>query len=413
MVPASSARAPARLLTATFAVTLIAGLMYFRPGCVDLVVWASFEKEAQLQEIAADYERTGPSEDLRCVKISVRRVASGDAEEALRGAANTGGPGMPDVWSPAATTWVHLLERHRSLAGLAPIVPSSAPSIVHSPLVIAMPEPMARALGWPATDISWTDIFTLAQDRSGWAGRGHPEWGRFKFAKTTPVFSTSGLHMLLATFLRSGGGSIEDPTVLAFMRSVEESVVHYGPTVSAFLVNLWEADDRGEALTYVSAIAMEEKQVWEYNRGNPEFRYPGPTRLPPRERLIPIYPSEGTLMADHPYVVMPWVDEQKGRVAARFLDHLRSDSVQQEFLRNAFRGARRETGEYLERSPFDRFKPAILFSLPDPTTIERVVASWSTYRKRARVLFVMDVSGSMAERVAPGSASKLELAKAA
>jgi Ca-activated chloride channel family protein len=407
----------ARIVTAVYAVSLVVAVLLLRPGCVQLVVWASQEKSDQLGSIADRYEQTRPSEDLRCVDIKVVRKASGEAEHALATGVFESNEGRPDVWSPAANSWVDLLEQHRIVAGLSPLVPAARSTIVRSPLVLAMPEPMAKALGWPTSDISWLEIFKLAQDPQGWASRGHPEWGRFKLGKTNPLISTSGLHALIATYKMSGGTSIDDPAVRAFMKSVELSVVHYGSTVSSFLKNLADADDRGEteALSYVSAIAMEEYQVWQYDDGNPDFRSNG-KRLAPNIPLVAVYPREGTLWADHPYVVLdaPWVGDQERRAAAKFLDHLKSEAVQQEFKAAAFRGARGETGSVIDTSPYlDRFKPSILLSLPDQATLDKVQASWSELRKSARVLFVIDVSRSMNDRLGSASASKLELAKQA
>jgi Ca-activated chloride channel family protein len=161
----------------------------------------------------------------------------------------------------------------------------------------------------------------------------------------------------------------------------------------------------------VSAIAIEEKQVLDYNEGNPEFHASG-KRLPPKIRLVPVFPREGTLVADHPYVVLdaPWVDAQERRAAARFLDHLKSDAIQQEFMTNGFRGARGETGAIIPE--LDRFKGGTLLSL-DAATLAKVQASWKDNRKRARVLFVVDVSRSMGDKVGSASASKLDLAKQA
>lgn len=410
-----SSRNLARIVTAAYAVSLVIAVLYLRPGCVQLVVWASQEKSDQLGNIADRYELTRPSEDLRCVDIKVIRKASGEAEQALARGVFESSDARPDVWSPAASTWVDLLEQHLIDNGARPIIPLARPSIARSPLVIAMPEPMARALGWPTKEISWLEIFSLAQDPQGWASRGHPEWGRFKLGKTNPLISTSGLHALIATYLIAGGGSIDDPTVRAYMKGVESSVVHYGSTVSAFLKNLADADDRNEVFSYVSAIAMEEKQVWEYDDGNPEFRANG-KRLPPTIPLVAVYPREGTIVADHPYVVLdaPWVGDQERRAAARFLDHLRSDAVQREFTASAFRGARGETGRPIDDSPYLKgFKPSSQLSLPESAKLAPIQDSWKDLRKGARVLFVMDTSLSMGDRLGSGSASKLELAKTA
>jgi Ca-activated chloride channel family protein len=410
----ASARAVARAITALFALAVVGGVFFLRPGCVRVAVWASVEKSDLLAEVAKDFEATRPSLDLRCVDIEVYRKASGDAEDALaRGWRSSDGP-RPDVWSPAANTWIALLDRHRSDTGRSAIVPSLRSSILQSPLVIAMPEPMAVTLGWPAKDIGWSDIFALAQSTQGWAAFAHPEWGRFRLAKTSPLSSTSGLHALLATYRFAPTRDVDDLRVREFVRGVEASVVHYGDIVLTFLKNLADADDRGEALSYVSAIAMEEKQVWDYNQGNPEFRST-PTLLPPNVKLVAIHPREGTFVADHPYVTLAeqWVDDQKQRAASLFLDYLRSETVQQRFLSSAFRGYGGEIGALLKNAKeLDATKPITYFSLPEPSLLVRMQSSWKELRKRARVTIVIDTSSSMGE-VAAGSATKLDLARQA
>jgi len=408
-----SSRYIARLVTAIYAVAFVIVSIGIGPGCISVTIWASQEKSDLWTEIASQFEGTRPTVDLHCIRIKVVRKASGDAEEELKHAGALGGQGFPEVWSPAATTWLRVLERDRALLGVPAILPSSAPSVMQSPLVIAMPEPMAKALGWPTAHGSWADIFALARDPQTWSTRGHPEWGRFKFAKTNPKVSTSGLHTLLSTYLVSGGSSTSDASVFGFMRDVESSVVHYSNTVSSFLVNLWQEDDRGTALTYVSAIAMEEQQVWQYNRGNPEFRRV-PAHLPPRIRLVAIYPSEGTFVADHPYVVMPWARTGEQAAASKFLDYLRSDAIQQKLMANSFRGANGDTaGPINDDNAFRRGGSDRYFALPNPTVIKEVQSSWDSYRKRARVLVIVDSSASMAQRVASDAGTKLALASAA
>jgi Ca-activated chloride channel family protein len=74
-----------------------------------------------------------------------------------------------------------------------------APSLATTPIVIAMPEPMARVLGWPESTIKWQDLVSLARDPRGWNAKGHPEWGAFKLGKTNPLESTTGLLATTAT----------------------------------------------------------------------------------------------------------------------------------------------------------------------------------------------------------------------
>ena len=57
-------------------------------------------------------------------------------------------------------------------------------------------------------------------------------------------------------------------------------------------------------------------------------------------------------------------------------------------------------------------QPAQTLNPPSPPVLAAVQASWEQLRKRARVLLVLDVSGSMGEAASSGE-SKLELAKRA
>jgi Ca-activated chloride channel homolog len=119
--------------------------------------------------------------------------------------------------------------------------------------------------------------------------------------------------------------NVRDPAVLAFARGVESSVVHYGDTELAFLENLYEASQRGQGLSYISAVAVEEKSVWDYNQGNPGGAPETLGQQPrPQTPLVTFYPREGTLISDSPYAILnaPWVDDAKRAAATDFLDWL-------------------------------------------------------------------------------------------
>lgn len=410
----------ARLATAVSAALVVSVLALIPPSrfCIPVIIAASQEKFALIALLSDVYEAGRPVVAGRCVDVKVYRVASGEAEAALRQGwdeVSDGAP-TPDVWSPAATTWVKLLDFHRASAGLAKIGPPTPPRIVQSPLVIGMPQRMAEALGWPDNDIGWADIFALAQDPGGWTRYNHPEWGGFKLGKTSPLVSTSGLHALIATHYAGGGkndGSAPDARTLGFMRAVENSVVHYGDAVSTFLKDLQACDDRGLAEQCVSAIALEEKQIFDYNLGNPASLVPEPRRLVPSVPLVAIYPREGTLVADHPYVVVT-TDEQKRRAADAFLEYLQSKEAQDRFQKAGFRGYNGDPGPEITKANYlDPAKPSSFYPAPVPGLVSEVQASWKTIRKPGRVLLVLDVGGSMADRAPDTSKSKLDVAKAA
>jgi Ca-activated chloride channel family protein len=202
-----------------------------------------------------------------------------------------------------------------------------------------------------------------------------------------------------------------------FLRGVESSVVHYADSVATFLTNLQRADDRQVALEYVSAIAVEEKQVYDYDRGNPgslicgqTCRYP-----PPREKLVPVYPKEGTLIADHPYAVLEWTDGARRQAAFDFERYLETPAIQSRFQKEGFRDHRGEAGEVLkQQSTFDPSGPKIRWEPPDPPDLVDLLHLWSDeLRKPAHALFVVDVGRPMAEPVGGVNGTKLDLASRA
>ncbi len=396
------------------------------PGnCLQLFVTASSEKAALLTQMADGYNRSGAQVGGRCVQAVVTSKASGGAMDALaRGwKADVDGP-RPDVWTPAGSSWVGLLQQRTAARDSPDLVPAGdLPHVAYSPLVIAMPRPMAEALGWPGTAIGWNDVYALANDPSGWGSVGHPEWGDFKLGKTNPNYSTSGLNALIGEYFAATGLSsdlslarVEDPKVQDFVRSVESSVVHYGDISLTFLSNLQRADDHGEGLTYISAVTIEEKSVWDYNQGNPTG---DPATLgdhgKPSVPLVAIYPKEGTLISDHPWVTLnaPWVDDAKRQASQSFLDWVLAPAQQQEFQRFAFRDADGNPGSLITQgNGLLPAQPKQVLSPPAPPVLDQIQRSWTELRKRARVLLVIDVSGSMGDP-AGGGASKLELAKEA
>jgi Ca-activated chloride channel family protein len=391
--------------------------------CTVVLVAASSEKAALLRDMSDDYEQTGPEVDGRCVDVQVSSKASGGAAAALaRGwDEEVDGP-RPDVWTPAASGWTVLLQQGLTERDAPDMVPDDLPSVAKTPLVVAMPRPMAEALGWPDADIGWSDLIDLSQDPAGWGSVGHPEWGKFKLGKTNPEFSTSGLNATVAAYFAATGLSsdlsqedLADPAVQEFVRRLEQSVVHYGDTTLTFLGNLQRADAEGQGLTYVSAVTVEEKSVWDYNQGNPsgDPRTLGEAEAP-QIPLVAIYPREGTLYSDNPYVVLEadWVDEAKRAAAADFLGYVQEPDQQQRFQQAAFRTYEEEPGDLI--TPANGMlpdQPASVLGSPAPAVLRAIQESWDKLRKPARVLLILDVSGSMGQSVEGAGMSRLDLAK--
>lgn len=399
------------------------------PGdCAVVELAVSSEKIQLLTELAQDFNDSEES-DLGddCVFARVQGKASGGAAQLLADGwdEDTEGP-RPVIWSPAASSWGAVLNQRLSQRG-APAMVGDFTSFMLTPLVIAMPRPMAEALGWPGEGIGFSDILALARDQQGWATYGHPEWGQFRLGKTNPNFSTSGLSALVgqayAANGKTAGLSIEDlqkPSTAEFAEGVESAVVHYGDITMTFMNNWFRADQRGNPFGYVSAVAVEEKTVIDYNRGDPDgILAEGEQPRPPRVPLVAIYPEEGTVYSDNPLYVVdaPWVDELQAEGAERFIDFVQRPENQTKVLEFGFRPGNLEVAIDDPISPelgADPNQPQTLLEVPAPPVLARLLDDWEDQRKPARVLLVMDVSGSMGELADPETgATKLDLAKQA
>ncbi len=395
-------------------------------GCTAVDVASSPEKFELLTDLARRFNESGAAKiDAGCAFVRVQRVSSGVGLQLLSDdwpdeAAN--GP-RPVVWSPASSAWATILNFRR--AGQPAMAPPAKPFML-TPLVIAMPRPMAEALGWPDTPIGYADILALAQDPAGWGGKGHPEWGPFRLGKTNPNFSTSALSATIAQYYAATGKTrdltAEDlarPEVDAFARGVENAVVHYGDITLTFLNNLYRNDTRGTALTYTSAVAVEEKSVIDYNAGNPDgITDPGERPRPPRIPLVAIYPKEGTLFSDNPFITLdaPWVTPAARDGARAFEQFVQEPDNQRRVLEFGFRPGNPQVavGAPIERANgVDPDQPQNVLGVPEPAVLARVLDLWAQQRKSARVMMVIDVSGSMGEPADDRGNTKLDLAKQA
>jgi Ca-activated chloride channel family protein len=328
------------------------------------------------------------------------------------------------IWSPAASTWGAVLNQRLDQQGREPMANDATPFML-TPLVIAMPRPMAQALGWPETPLGFTDILALAREQRGWSALDHPEWGAFKLGKTNPNFSTSGLSALVAQAYaatgKTSGLSLEDlarPETAEFARDVESAVVHYGDTTLTFLNNLYRADNRGSPYSYVSAVAVEEKSVIDYNAGNPDgILDQGEEPRPPEVPLVAIYPKEGTLYSDNPLIALDaeWVDADEREGARQFVDFVQQPANQERVLEFGFRPGNPEVevgSPITTDNGVDPDQPRTLLSVPEPEVLAQLIDDWQDQRKSARVLLVIDISGSMdAIGDEDTGDSKLELAK--
>lgn len=351
-------------------------------GAVRVPFAYSPEKEKLLVPLIKRFNEQGAEVNGKRVFVEGEVVASGEAESKI-----AAGTLKPVAWSPASSLWGRLLnfESDRELA------PEESPSIVRTPLVIAMWEPFARALGWPQKQIGFEQIIELARSGEGFAKYGKPQFGRFKLVHTNPDFSTSGLEAVVAEYYAATGkkeGLTEQDVTSSkarqTVRDIERSIVHYGDTT------LFIADQmREHGPGYASAVAMEEVTLLDFNKNRAG-----------QPRLVALYPPEGTFYSDNPFIVLngDWVTPAQKAGAEAFQRFLAEEVGPKEAARSGFRPADLDAepvAPISKANGVDPAQPERVLGLPEPRTLDRVRSAWREDRKPANVLLVVDVSGSM------------------
>jgi Ca-activated chloride channel family protein len=320
----------------------------------------------------------------RRIQILGESVSSGEAEAGIARRRY-----RPQLWAPASSLWARLLEYEAD----ADWVGDTNPSLARTPLVIALWKPEAQALGWPKRKLGFRELLDLATSHRGWAAYGLPTFGQFKLGHTNPDFSTSGLSFVTAQYLTASAkregltiGDVSAPAVRARVRRIEQSIVHYGDTSQFFLDQL-AAHGPG----YISAVAMEEVTMLEYDRTRPKGSLP----------LVAVYPHEGTFYFDNPLIALraPWVTPLQGGAATAFQTWLMPKLTAELVGRAGYRpGNGAKPVAPVDRAHFvDPAEPRAVLGLPDPRVLAAIKRAWRTDRKPANVEIVVDVSGSMEE----------------
>ncbi|MEJ2734206.1 MAG: VWA domain-containing protein [Anaerolineae bacterium] len=253
-----------------------------------------------------------------------------------------------------------------------------------SPVVIATWEGLARELGWPGRSIGWQDLLARAQQ--------DPDF-RWSHPSTS---SASGLLATLAEFYAGAGKTrgltVEDVTAqetLDYVATLEKTVRYYGEGDEPALIHQALAEGR----SFLDAFVVQEQMVTYFNT----HRQQG------QERLVALYPAEGTLWEDHPLALLEAVEltPYHRQVFASFRDYLLSPEAQQLILSHGYRPADLYTTLDGPGSPLtaengvNPAEPKTTLQVPSASVIEVVRDVWWYTKRHTNVYLVVDTSGSM------------------
>ncbi|GAA5195731.1 vWA domain-containing protein [Microbacterium jejuense] len=409
--------APAAVKPITFAQDEPAASAGAEP-CVTVRVLASYENAEMVENLAEAYNAQPRNVAGSCVTVTSSKEKSGAAAAVVA----TGFPNSPDdqkptVWLPDSSTWVDVAQSEGATA-----LGNDGTSVAVSNIVLAMPKPLAQAIGWSSEAPSWSEVFEAAGDADLWSGLGHPEWGAFKLGKTSPLVATSGEAAMFASYGTAAGSideltaaEVEDPAVQATVHENETSTSHYMATPEHFLWHARQAEASGSSADFLSAVIVDEKSVWDYNRGITSRD--GITRTqaePPTEQLVPIYPTDGYFAADNPAMRLKgaWIDPVESEAAADFIRYALTAQGQSVVRSSGYRDLNRALDQSVQKVGQLSDDLTTALSFPGADVVTAVQASFPDVRKRANVLFLLDVSGSMDEAISPADTKLTQARKA-
>ncbi|MDP6455277.1 MAG: substrate-binding domain-containing protein [SAR202 cluster bacterium] len=328
----------------------------------------------------------------RTVVVEVSHARSGSSMNDI-----FDGKSKPVVWSPGDQSWVTLINENWRQRESRPIASQICRPTVYAPIGFAMWRPMAEALGWPDKPIGWGTIAELAANPSGWATYGHPEWGQFRFGHPHPAHSNTGLlsmtafvYGILGVDSELSGAQIYQPEVENAMRSLEQNTSKYGRGSTPLFDLMVEQGPR-----YVHAIAASEETTLRYNINHRDaLRFP----------LAFIFPSGGTIWADHPYCILDnadWVSAEEEEAATIFRDYILAPERQALAVVNRLRPTD-DSANISDPISFENgtdpgvdVSNSVQLPSPDAVVSAAVIDLFMITKRKATVVLALDTSGSM------------------
>jgi hypothetical protein len=340
-------------------------------GCTDPVVLEVAAAPAIAPTLG---ELAGSDAAGSCAEIRVSARDSSGYAEIL---ANPPPGILPQVWVPESTFWLG-----RAQARGAFTLPASGTSIANSPVVIGLTEAAATNLGWPQKAVPWSDLLGA----QGTLPIGIPD----------PAADPIGVAGLIGVQNATEGRADAGPAESLVLRRLTQYVV---PRASDLYLRLPEA---GGGAGSLQAFLTSEQALLRHN-----------SRGGVKTSLVASYPGPKVPTLDFPYVVLPGAQSKEVAAATRFLDRLLRNDAREALQKAGFRdpdGTPPDTTA-LDPSPSESrtsTKPIDPVAMPTEDDLVQVLSRWTGVQLSARILAVIDVSGSMNERT-PNGQTRLSL----
>lgn len=308
----------------------------------------------------------------------------------------------PTIFQPSVSHWLALVNEGsgRTLFNLAEAQPTAL-----TPVVVGIWESRHRALqnALGREEIGWDDLLAVLNSPNGWADYGIDTGRRaVYYGHADPNISSTGLSATISQYYacaRQNGfnerrmtlTAVNDSAVQGCVRGVEQLIRHYSSRTEDFLEYIARGSD------YLDMLALEETDLICLNRGATQGDQ---VCNKPEERLIAIYPSEGTFWHEHPFGIVnaSWVTAEQRQAAVVFTEFVLSPEMQQLIMAEGYRPANPAVplgDPLLPEYGIDPSLPSAVLDVPDARVIQTIQQNWRVVKKQAEIMLVVDVSGSM------------------
>lgn len=342
------------------------------------------------------------AQDESPIFVTGRAASSGTVAQGIINtfiAPNNDNVERPTIFAPSVSHWLALVnyQTGRQVFDLA-----DSPPTALAPVVMAIWESRLKAIqdkngGEP---VGWEELLEVLQSPNGWADYNiSGDRTTVYYGHTDPMISSTALSTLIAEFYASARYNsasadfrrlsmeqVNDPQVQQGVRDIEQLIRHYSSRTTEFKEYI------AQGPSYLDFVALEENDLIYINQGKTAYQ--------PPEKLVALYPKEGTFWHEHPFAIPhgDWVTAEQRAAAKTFTDFIRSKPIQEKVMENGFRPAVPDVPLAYPIVPelgVDPNQPATVLEVPDPEVIAAVQASWQYVKKQADILLVIDISGSM------------------
>ncbi|MEU0151863.1 VWA domain-containing protein [Micromonospora fulviviridis] len=372
-------------------------------GQIELSLAAAPEIAPAVRGAADQWVADGAAVGDTCIAVNVSAAEPVDVAAAvaskhgatLAGVGQASGTAVtPDVWVPDSSTWLVRLKS----GGATALAPANGASIARSPVVVALPEPVASRIGWPDKEIRWTDL--LGQVTSSKPLRA---------GIVEPTQDAAGLSGLLSlTAAASATGAAGSPKAQeAMVGALRALATNRSSLRQDLLARFPRSTDPTAIANGLGAAALSEEDVIAYNNTKPPIP------------LAALYMKPDPIALDYPFAVLPGIEPTKASAARVLFEVLRTSSFKNRLAAQALRAPDGNWGDGFKApqgapSPANGGASAVPPSGQggatdlDPKAIQTATTTWSVATQSGRMLCVVDVSGSMKKPVATANGASRE-----